>query len=61
MVSGRSDNGPWSVAQLIRQWLQDLGVQTALIEPGILGRMDTLNHKMESSETNYLTERSLIR
>jgi transposase InsO family protein len=30
----RSDNGPEFVAQLIRQWLQDLGVQTAFIEPG---------------------------
>jgi transposase InsO family protein len=30
----RSDNGPEFVAKLIRQWLQDLGVQTAFIEPG---------------------------
>lgn len=30
----RSDNGPEFVAQLIRQWLKDLDVQTAFIEPG---------------------------
>ena len=30
----RSDNGPEFVAQLIRQWLKDLGVKTAFIEPG---------------------------
>jgi len=30
----RSDNGPEFVAELIREWLKDLGVQTAFIEPG---------------------------
>ncbi len=30
----RSDNGPEFVAEIIRQWLKDLGVQTAFIEPG---------------------------
>lgn len=30
----RSDNGPEFVAELIRGWLKDLGVQTASIEPG---------------------------
>jgi transposase InsO family protein len=30
----RSDNGPEFVAELLRQWLKDLGVQTAYIEPG---------------------------
>jgi len=30
----RSDNGPEFVAELIRQWLKDLGVSTAFIEPG---------------------------
>jgi len=30
----RSDNGPEFVAELIRGWLKDLGVQTAFIEPG---------------------------
>lgn len=30
----RSDNGPEFVAELIRQWLKDIGVQTAFIEPG---------------------------
>ena len=30
----RSDNGPEFVAVLLRQWLKDLGVQTAYIEPG---------------------------
>ena len=30
----RSDNGPEFVADLIRQWLKELGVQTAFIEPG---------------------------
>jgi len=29
-----SNNGSEFVAQLIRQWLQNLGVQTAFIEPG---------------------------
>lgn len=30
----RSDNGPEFVAELIRQWLKDLGVEAAFIEPG---------------------------
>lgn len=30
----RSDNGPEFVAGLLRQWLKDIGVQTAYIEPG---------------------------
>ena len=30
----RSDNGPEFVADILRQWLKDLGVQTAFIEPG---------------------------
>jgi putative transposase len=30
----RSDNGPEFVAELLRRWLKDLGVQTAYIEPG---------------------------
>ena len=30
----RSDNGPEFVAELIREWLKDLGVTTAFIEPG---------------------------
>ena len=30
----RSDNGPEFVAEIIRQWPKDLGVQTAFIEPG---------------------------
>lgn len=30
----RSDNGPEFVAEIVRQWLKDLGVQTAFIEPG---------------------------
>jgi transposase InsO family protein len=30
----RSDNGPEFVAELIREWLKDLGVSTAFIEPG---------------------------
>ncbi len=30
----RSDNGPEFVSEIIRQWLQDLGVKTAFIEPG---------------------------
>lgn len=29
----RSDNGPEFVAELLRRWLKDLGVQTAYIEP----------------------------
>jgi putative transposase len=30
----RSDNGPEFVAELLRRWLKELGVQTAYIEPG---------------------------
>jgi hypothetical protein len=30
----RSDNGPEFVAEIIRQWLKDLGIHTAFIEPG---------------------------
>ena len=30
----RSDNGPEFVANLVREWLKGLGVQTAFIEPG---------------------------
>ena len=30
----RSDNGPEFVSEILRQWLQELGVQTAYIEPG---------------------------
>lgn len=30
----RSDNGPEFVAELIREWLKDLGVTTSFIEPG---------------------------
>lgn len=30
----RSANSPEFVAELSRQWLKDLGVQTAFIEPG---------------------------
>ena len=30
----RSDNGPEFVAQILRQWLAKVGVQTAYIEPG---------------------------
>jgi transposase InsO family protein len=30
----RSDNGPEFVAELLRGWLKELGVQTAYIEPG---------------------------
>ena len=30
----RSDNGPEFVAQVLRDWLKEIGVQTAYIEPG---------------------------
>lgn len=30
----RSDNGPEFVADILRRWLKELGVQTAFIEPG---------------------------
>jgi transposase InsO family protein len=30
----RSDNGPEFTAELVRQWLAELGVQTLFIEPG---------------------------
>jgi len=30
----RSDNGPELTARVVRDWLQDLGVQTLFIEPG---------------------------
>jgi transposase InsO family protein len=30
----RSDNGPEFIAEILREWLQDIGVQTAFIEPG---------------------------
>ena len=29
----RSDNGPVFVAEIIRQWLKDLNIQIAFIEP----------------------------
>ena len=30
----RSDNGPEFVARILRDWLKEIGVQTAYIEPG---------------------------
>ena len=30
----RSDNGPEFVAHVLRNWLKEIGVQTAYIEPG---------------------------
>ncbi len=30
----RSDNGPEFVSEILRQWLRELGIQTAYIEPG---------------------------
>jgi len=51
----RSDNGPEFVAQLIRQWLQDLGVQTAFIEPGSPwenGYIESFNGKLRDELLN---------
>ncbi len=39
----RSDNGSEFTAEMVREWLQRLGVKTLFIEP-VLGRMGTLNH-----------------
>ena len=46
----RSDNGPEFTAKAARHWLGRLGVQTLFIDPEVLGKMDTMNHSMESKE-----------
>jgi len=51
----RSDNGPEFVAEIIRQWLKDLGVQTAFIEPGSPwenGYMESFNGKFRDELLN---------
>jgi putative transposase len=51
----RSDNGPEFVAKLIRQWLKDLSVQTAFIEPGSPwenGYIESFNGKLRDELLN---------
>lgn len=51
----RSDNGPEFVAQLLRDALQHLGVQTAFIEPGSPwenGYIESFNGKMRDELLN---------
>lgn len=51
----RSDNGPEFVAEIIRQWLKDLGVQTAFIEPGSPwenGYIESFNGKLRDELLN---------
>jgi len=51
----RSDNGPEFVALLLRQWLKDLGVETAFIEPGSPwenGYIESFNGKLRDELLN---------
>jgi putative transposase len=51
----RSDNGPEFVADILRQWLKDLGVQTAFIEPGSPwenGYIESFNGKLRDELLN---------
>ena len=51
----RSDNGPEFVAELLRNWLFDLGVNTAFIEPGSPwenGYIESFNGKMRDELLN---------
>jgi transposase InsO family protein len=51
----RSDNGPQFVAQLVREWLQRLGVRTAFIEPGSPwenGYIESFNGKFKDELLN---------
>lgn len=51
----RSDNGPEFVAALLRQWLKDLGVETAFIEPGSPwenGYIESFNGKLRDELLN---------
>ncbi|MEW5797869.1 MAG: IS3 family transposase [Bacteroidota bacterium] len=51
----RSDNGPEFVADILRQWLQDLQVKTLLIEPGSPwenGYIESFNGKLRDELLN---------
>lgn len=51
----RSDNGPEFVGQLVREWLQRLGVRTAFIEPGSPwenGYIESFNGKFKDELLN---------
>jgi putative transposase len=51
----RSDNGPEFVAELLRRWLKDLGIQTAYIEPGSSwenGYIESFNGKFRDELLN---------
>ena len=45
----RSDNGPESIAEAIRTWLEKAGVDTLYVEPGAPGRTATPNHSTPAS------------
>jgi transposase InsO family protein len=48
----RSDNGGEFAAKAVRSWLAEMGVKTLFIEPGTLGRTDTMNRATGSCATN---------
>ena len=51
----RSDNGPEFTAEVVRQWLQRLGVKTVFIEPGSPwenGYIESFNGKMRDELLN---------
>jgi len=51
----RSDNGPEFVAEILRRWLQRLGVKTLFIEPGSPwenGYIESFNGKMRDELLN---------
>jgi transposase InsO family protein len=51
----RSDNGPEFIAEIVRDWLQRLGVQTLFIEPGSPwenGYVESFNGKMRDELLN---------
>jgi transposase InsO family protein len=51
----RSDNGPEFTAKAVRQWLQNLGVQTLFIEPGSPwenGYIESFNGKLRDELLN---------
>jgi hypothetical protein len=49
----RSDNGPEFIAKELRSWLSGIGVKTAYIEPGSLGRMAFVKALMAPLETTF--------
>ena len=55
----RSDNGSEFTAKVVRRWLEKFEIKIYSLNQAAHGRTATMNHSMESSETNYSMVKSL--